>query len=517
MEVRLSKDFIDDLKGLRGNLQQKCWDLLAELQKSDVKTIRETTTPGWRLHQLKSSPFTSLSVDMNYRMLCKQEEQSFQVFRVVKHDLADSEHVNKNDSLATPYVLAEGEIEAKDVFGALLALGLPEEQIKPLKDVKNDEAFLDALQHVDQDVQSFALAIYETTGIVVPRSMHTVFDMDMDFIAMLQAQMADWELYLHSSQRYIVELPVSHRLSVSGAAGTGKTVCAWHRALYLAQNGYRIGFVCPNRRVLEVSRMMMERLLRSVQLECYYSVPSAPSDLIQLAQEVDHVIFDESQEFPSQWFQTLGNALLNNPVGLTVFSDLNQLGGNIGRGDTRRLKYRLETWESSLRTIPNIGEMTLHINYRNSKEIAEYYKQTLEPLLPNALYSGIPLFSSGSVIEKSLGSREQLVPRVVEVINALRRDYHDNEIGLLFNGNLRANLGATLAQLRRFGIPTTSDVTDTRLILNSSAEQIKGHERKAIVFCTPSIEWATRNLGQTISVYVALTRARDQLVVIQSP
>lgn len=517
MEVRLSKDFIDDLKGIQSSLQQKCWDVLAVLQRNDSKAMRDLSSPGWRLHQLKSSPFTSISIDMNFRLLCKQEGQTIEVFRVVKHDLADSEHINRNDGSSTPYALTNTMIEAKDVYEALIALGLSEEQVAPLKHVRDDDAFLEALEQADQDIQSIALALYETTGLTIPRSKQTVLDMDKEFTSVLQADMDEWELYLHPSQRYIVELPSTDRFSIAGAAGTGKTVCAWYRTQYLAQKGYQVGFVCPNKAVLEVSRNMLGRLMQGARADCYYLVPQSSNDLIQLVKEVDHVIIDEGQEITPKWFQDIGHALQNKSIGITLFYDLNQLGANVSRGDTKRLNYRLENWDMGVRTIPELARMTLHINYRNSKEIAEYYKQSLEPLLPDGLYTGVPLFSSGPVVEETLSSKEQLVPRIAEVIGALRRDYRDNEIGLIFHSNLRADLGVTLAQLGRFGIRTTNDVTSEKHILSTAAEQIKGHERKAIVFCTPNIEWATRKLGQAISMYVALTRARDRLVVLQSP
>ena len=516
MEVRLSEEFLADLSTLRSNLQQKCWSILATVHREDAKTIRGQTTPGWRLHQLESSPFTSISVDMNYRMLCKLEGQDFRACRVVKHDLADSAHINRKDSIDTPYVLDDTKIEAKDVFDSLTSMGIPEEYVRPFKGVTDEDGFIDALDQVDQYLQTYALALYETTGMIVPRSRYTFFGMDKSFEAVLQAGMEEWELYLHPSQRYIVELPVNHRVSVSGSAGTGKTVCAWYRAQRLAQQGYSIGFVCPNKRILEVSRKMLESLLQSVEADCYFLVPNSSDDIIQLANVVDHVIVDEGQELAASWFPDLGRALSSSNAGITFFYDLNQLGGNIPAGDTNRIKRRLDDWHTRLHAIPHLGDIGLHINYRNSREIAEYYQETLIRFLPETLQSTVPLFGAGEVIVETISDRNELGLRIARVIQALRRDYVDSEIGLIFDGYLKEDLPRLLTELGTFGIKTANDIQNTKMILSVSPRDIKGRERKAIVFCTPSMDWSTRKLGQAINTYVALTRARDRLVVLQS-
>jgi mRNA-degrading endonuclease RelE of RelBE toxin-antitoxin system len=54
------------------------------------------------------------------------------------------------------------------------------------------------------------------------------------FLAMLDADIEDWMVYLHPSQASAVRRPVVGPSRVRGGAGTGKTVVALHRARYLA-------------------------------------------------------------------------------------------------------------------------------------------------------------------------------------------------------------------------------------------------------------------------------------------
>jgi len=54
--------------------------------------------------------------------------------------------------------------------------------------------------------------------------------------AMLQGgTLEEWRIFLHPRQRQLVEWEVNGPMSITGAAGTGKTVALLHRAVYLAQ------------------------------------------------------------------------------------------------------------------------------------------------------------------------------------------------------------------------------------------------------------------------------------------
>ena len=520
MEVRHTEQLLADLSKLSSSLQKKCWRMLSAIQKGDAGILRDRTVPGWRPHRLKSSPFISLSVDMNYRLLCKRDGDIFYAFRVVKHDLADSPHINRNEGADAPYALDDTTIRARDVFAALVSMGLPAESVAPFRGIDDEEGFIQALDQVPPAIQTYAFAIYETSGVVLPRSKYTIFDAGSTFEDVLRAGMQEWQIYLHPSQRYIVELPASHRVSVSGSAGTGKTVCAWYRIQHLVREGYSVGFICPTKRILEVSRHQLEALLQTTTADSnYYLVPNSSDEVVQLAEAVDHVVVDEGQEFATNWLSVLGRALSKIDTGLTLFFDLNQLGGNIPAGDTKHINHRLDTWHTRLNSIPTLYNIPLHINYRNSREIAEYHREILAPILPSILQSPVPLplFETGEVLVETVRDRTELGFQIARFIRALRMEYDDSEIGLILNGSTRENIRTILTELARLGIRTTSDIENTQMILTGSPREMKGHERKAIVFCTPPMKRATRKLGHAINVYVALTRARDRLVVLESP
>ena len=58
---------------------------------------------------------------------------------------------------------------------------------------------------------------------------------EMELEAMLNAPLARWRVFLHPSQRRLVERDWNGPLRVLGGAGTGKTVAAMHRARHLAR------------------------------------------------------------------------------------------------------------------------------------------------------------------------------------------------------------------------------------------------------------------------------------------
>lgn len=67
------------------------------------------------------------------------------------------------------------------------------------------------------------------------RSRFVTIDNDLELEEMFNAPLERWRVFLHSSQRRLVERHWNGPVRVLGGAGTGKTVVALHRARWLAQ------------------------------------------------------------------------------------------------------------------------------------------------------------------------------------------------------------------------------------------------------------------------------------------
>ena len=82
------------------------------------------------------------------------------------------------------------------------------------------------------DTRDFASALSRDDS----RGRFVVVEDELELEAMLNAPLERWRVFLHPSQRRLVERPWNGPARVLGAAGTGKTVVAMHRARWLARN-----------------------------------------------------------------------------------------------------------------------------------------------------------------------------------------------------------------------------------------------------------------------------------------
>jgi superfamily I DNA/RNA helicase len=121
-----------------------------------------------------------------------------------------------------------------EVFEALsfLAEGVP------LDEVMEEYALPDG-PVVDTDDLSAALQRTQSQ-----RRFHVVED-ELELQQMLEAPLEQWRVFLHPTQRRLVERDWNGPVRVLGGAGTGKTVVAMHRARWLVKNALR-----PDERLL---------------------------------------------------------------------------------------------------------------------------------------------------------------------------------------------------------------------------------------------------------------------------
>ncbi|MDO8777988.1 MAG: AAA family ATPase [Burkholderiaceae bacterium] len=144
----------------------------------------------------------------------------------------------------------------------LMSLGVPEDWIGRIRAVRS-EAELDGLQAslpVEAYEGLFLIAAGDTVAQVlnsretrVDRTINTsdfavalstpesqsrfvVVDDDEAMLAIMNAPLAQWRIFLHPTQHKLASGDRSGPVRVLGGAGTGKTVLAMHRAKWLAEN-----------------------------------------------------------------------------------------------------------------------------------------------------------------------------------------------------------------------------------------------------------------------------------------
>lgn len=129
---------------------------------------------------------------------------------------------------------------------------LPEEVFEALQLLHEGFSVADVVDalHVEKpsskqeqfDVHDVAAALERASS----KRTFWVPDSEKKLAEMLEAPLEQWRIFLHPSQRKYVEKDLNGPGRVLGGAGTGKTVVAMHRAVYLAQKA----FTNPNERIL---------------------------------------------------------------------------------------------------------------------------------------------------------------------------------------------------------------------------------------------------------------------------
>lgn len=278
MNFRISDTFTDSLARLTGNEQKAVKTTAFDLQMNPAQ-------PGLKFHRVdraKDPNFWSVRVNRDIRIIVHRTSKNLMMCYVDHHDnaykwaekrklevhprtgaaqLVEVKETVK-EVVVPIYVETKQEAPAKPLLFAetpeedLLKYGVPPEW---LDDVRNadEDSLLDLSEHLPDEAAEVLLqiAVGETPKPVAPvvtgdpfehpdakRRFHAISNEDELELA-LDFPWAKWAVFLHPTQRKLVERDYNGPFRVSGPAGTGKTVVAIHRAVYLARNN-------PDARVL---------------------------------------------------------------------------------------------------------------------------------------------------------------------------------------------------------------------------------------------------------------------------
>ena len=157
----------------------------------------------------------------------------------------------------------------------LLALGVPEEWVPAVQGVRTEEGFWPIHEKLPEEPAEllYALALGEEVKPPKPispksgvaanpdnlRRLHIVAEPG-ELQSLLTQPFDDWMLYLHPSQRHLSVADFNGPVKVTGAAGTGKTVVAMHRARHFARQGKHVLLTTFSRRLCENMQSKINRL-----------------------------------------------------------------------------------------------------------------------------------------------------------------------------------------------------------------------------------------------------------------
>lgn len=279
MEFRIADTFTDSLARLTGDEQKAVKTTVFDLQI-------DPSGPGLSFHKLdkaKDKNFWSVRVNRDIRLIVHRNESSLLLCYVDHHDKA-YQWAERRKLETHPKTGAAQLVEIRETVQEIIVPVYVQQEMPPVRkprlfaDIQEDELldygvpqeWLKDVQEADEDTllaladhlpSEAAEALLEiATGgkplIVQPpevgtdpfahpdaqrrfRTMHNIEELQRA----LEYPWDKWTVFLHPAQRQLVERDYSGPARVSGSAGTGKTIVALHRAVFLARTN-------PDSRVL---------------------------------------------------------------------------------------------------------------------------------------------------------------------------------------------------------------------------------------------------------------------------
>lgn len=277
MHFRISDSFTDSLTRLTGDEQKAVKTTAFDLQLNPAN-------PGMSFHKLdhaRDSNFWSVRVSADIRLIVHRSDGGLLLCYVDHHDRAYRwaerrkldvhpktgaaqfvEIRERVEEVRIP-VYVEAPVPARPALFSstpeqlLLGYGVPQEWIGDVQQATED-TLLDLVDHLPAEAAE-ALLELATGGepkVAAPASPEAspfehpdaqrrfrVVSSVEELERALSAPWDKWTIFLHPEQRQLVERDYSGPARVSGSAGTGKTIVALHRAVYLARSN-------PDARVL---------------------------------------------------------------------------------------------------------------------------------------------------------------------------------------------------------------------------------------------------------------------------
>lgn len=279
MEFRIADTFSDSLAKLTGDEQKTVKTTAFDLQMNPGN-------PGMQFHKLdraRDPNFWSVRVSRDIRLIVHRTDTSLLLCYVGHHDNAyrwaerrklqthpktgAAQLIEVRETVKEivipQYVEAEQPLPPKPLLFAeipeedLLSYGVPPEWLEDIRQA-NEDSLLELADHLPSEAAEalLDLAVGKVPPIPQPvatdispfdhpdaqRRFRVMKDVD-ELERALEYPWEKWTVFLHPAQRELIERDYNGPARISGSAGTGKTIVALHRSVYLAKNN-------PDARVL---------------------------------------------------------------------------------------------------------------------------------------------------------------------------------------------------------------------------------------------------------------------------
>ncbi|MEM8534807.1 MAG: 3'-5' exonuclease [Chloroflexota bacterium] len=271
MEFRISDTFTDSLNKLTSQEKTAVKTTAFDLQLNPAH-------PGLQFHRVdraKDPHFWSVRVNRDIRLIVHKTDASLLLCYVDHHDAAYSWAMRRKIErhpktgaaqlvevrervdevpIFKPVEMESPTLEKSLLFtdtsdDTLLSYGVPTEWLVEVRQTNEDTLF-DVVEHLPQEAAEALLEL--ATGGKPQFSVSFSEDSDpfhhpdaqRRFRVLLNVEELEralefpwekWTVFLHPAQRHLVERNYNGPVRISGSAGTGKTIVALHRAVFIAR------------------------------------------------------------------------------------------------------------------------------------------------------------------------------------------------------------------------------------------------------------------------------------------
>jgi len=314
-KVGLNKRFCDEITKVAPSTRKKINDIYSAL-------LRGGDSNGLNLETVNGNPeMMTVRVNDNFRIVLHRDGKgNFTILHIDQHDKAyawaarNRLSVNPFTGEVQLYVVDIPEVreETPETGGGLppsaaasaapfatkppddvlLRLGVPHDQLPIVRSLRNDDDILALEGAFSQGVYDILLRLYDgesadelikelesesrtnvpaddiaaaVAANAVSQSQFVFLSNEEELDRFRRESLAKWRVFLHPSQRRIVEKRTNGPMKVLGGAGTGKTVVAMHRVKYLLEKVFirpdeRVLFTTFTKNLAEDIRSMMESI-----------------------------------------------------------------------------------------------------------------------------------------------------------------------------------------------------------------------------------------------------------------
>ena len=407
MQFRIADTFTNSLAKLTGDEQKAAKTTAFDLQLNPAQ-------PGLQFHKLdkaRDPNFWSVRISLDVRMIVHRTRDSLLLCYVGHHDNAyqwaerrklqthpktgAAQLVEVRETIQEViiprHVDAEQEISPKPPLftdvpdGDLLGYGVPEEWLNDVHRA-NEDSLLDLVDHLPSEAAEALLELAvggtpqfvqpvttgpfesaELQGVAEPvvqygvaadpfehpdaqrrfRIMHDVEELERA----LNYPWEKWTVFLHPTQRQVIEKDYSGPSRVSGSAGTGKTIVAIHRAVFLARANV------DSRILLTTFSDTLADVLRTkLRLLIHHEPRLAEHVEVDAIDTVGARLYQAQFGFPKIATQELVRELLEKAAGLAEVHHFS-LRFLLGEWENVVDAWQLDSWEA-YREVRRLGRKT---------------------------------------------------------------------------------------------------------------------------------------------------------------